>query len=137
MAKRVDVQKREEWQRRLERFEGSGRTISQFCSKESIPPHQFYYWAKRLRNQSSRSRNASLRETVKKNTPRPAQRREDEGAWARPAERMVHFHWNSKLQVAIPADCLDAIRCVLDCANHMEESYGSSPAGAFRQVIMG
>jgi hypothetical protein len=53
------------------------------------------------------------------------------------AERMVRFHLNSKLQIAIPADCLEAIRYMLDYATQLEEPQGSSPGHAFRQVIIG
>lgn len=135
MAQRVDRQKREEWQRRLERFAGSGRTIAQFCLRENIPPHRFYYWARQLRSKSSGRRHASWQKPAEKDSPVRAHGPVD--AWEGAAERMVRFHWNSKLQVAIPADCLDAIRYVLDYATQLEEPRGASPARAFRQVIIG
>lgn len=138
MAKRVDAQKRAEWQQRLERFEGSGRTIAQFCLRENIPPHRFYYWARRLRRNSSGRQHASLPEPAKKDSRAPVHARVDDGdAREGSPERMVRFHWNSKVQVAIPADCLDAIRYVLEYATQLEESRGSSLASSFRQVIIG
>ena len=137
MAKRIDAQKRAEWHRRLERFEESGRTIAQFCLHENIPPHRFYYWARRLRSKSSRRQHSSLAESAKKDSRAQVHPQVDGDAWEGSSERMVRFHWNSKLQVAIPADCLDTIRCVLDYATHVEGLEGSTPASTFRQVIIG
>ena len=49
MAKRFDGVKREEWRKRLGRFDGSGLTVSEFCRREDISQASFYYWAKRIR----------------------------------------------------------------------------------------
>lgn len=49
MAKRFDVVKREEWRRRLGKFDGSGLTVAEFCRREQVSEASFYYWAKRIR----------------------------------------------------------------------------------------
>ena len=37
-----------EWSKRLDRFQISGMTLSQFCKQENVSPHSFYYWKKQL-----------------------------------------------------------------------------------------
>ena len=53
-------------------------------------------------------------------------------------EPMVRFTLNAQLQVSVPANCLDAIRCVLEYARH--ETGGSHSdlptTQAFRRVIV-
>ena len=46
---------------------------------------------------------------------------------------MIHFSWGSKVRVSIPANCLDAIRCVLQ---HATSEVQHEPGGAFRQVVV-
>ena len=49
MAKRLDGVKRDEWRKRLEKFDGSGLTVAEFCRREHVSEASFYYWAKRIR----------------------------------------------------------------------------------------
>lgn len=49
MTKRVDGVKREEWRKRLGKFERSGLTVAEFCRREHVSQAGFYYWAKRIR----------------------------------------------------------------------------------------
>jgi hypothetical protein len=153
MTRLADAEKREEWQKRLKRFEASGLTIAQFCLDENVAPHRFYYWSKRLRRQPDRQqRSTSTRtrrgkpqdRTVRSKCSRAALTASDGRASSTPGdpscgESMVHFTWDSKLRVSIPAHCLDAIRCVLQCASHANDGSKdvASPASAFRQVIVG
>ena len=48
MTKRVDGVKREEWRKRLGKFERSGLTVAEFCRREHVSQASFYYWAKRI-----------------------------------------------------------------------------------------
>lgn len=49
MAKRFDSVKREEWLKRLGKFDGSGLTVAEFCRREHVSQASFFYWAKRIR----------------------------------------------------------------------------------------
>lgn len=115
---KLDTRKRAEWQERLARFQASGLTVAQFCRNEKIGTHTFYYWDKRLGGRS-RARAAGKSHGVAR----------DRHEVAPP---MVHFMWGSKVQISIPADCVDVIRCVLD---HASRDLGE-PASAFRQVVV-
>lgn len=141
MPKASDAVKREQWRSRLDRFEAGDRSIAQFCREEGVGTHTFYYWRKQLARKSRPSRTArtnsrsSLRGAVeaaametKATNPDPV----STGA------SVIHFTWDSRLSFSIPADCLDAIRCVLEYANQTQAaSRDVGPgASAFRQVIV-
>ena len=49
MAKRFDGVKREEWRKRLVKYDGAGVTVAEFCRREQVSEARFYYWAKRIR----------------------------------------------------------------------------------------
>ena len=148
MSKPRDAAKREEWLRRLDRFESMELSISRFCRGEGVATHTFHYWRKQLgrksrRNGRSRNGNGGSSLRLKQCAAVESAASESKTAKAKAeaassSKSVVHFTWDSRLSVSVPADCLDAIRCVLEYASH-ERSAGSqdaSPAvSAFRQVI--
>jgi len=46
---------------------------------------------------------------------------------------LVRFHWNAAVEVSVPANCLDAIRCLAECLRHTQVE-GSD---AFQEVVVG
>lgn len=151
MARRMDVQKHQQWRERLERFESRSVSVAQFCRDEGVTQHVFYYWAKRLRgsaNQrgngmahSTRSPASKTNELARSTKRRPTQTAAEDQRGANPSDSLdaiVHFTWESGLQVSVPADCLQAIRCVLEFTPHERRTTTSDPAttSAFRQVIV-
>ena len=59
MTRRLDVEKRREWEKRFERFRASGSTVARFCASESVSEHTFYYWAKRIGRRSAAARSTT------------------------------------------------------------------------------
>lgn len=116
---RPNTRKWAEWQDRLSRYQTSGLSVAQFCRNEGVGPHTFYYWDKRV------GRKSNDQARVGKSGDR-----------ARGASEascpLVHFRWGSKVQISIPANCVDAIRCVLEQAADLLDE----PAAAFRQVVV-
>jgi hypothetical protein len=49
MARRFDGAKRDDWRRRLTKFDSSGLTVVEFCRRERVSQASFYYWSKRVR----------------------------------------------------------------------------------------
>lgn len=45
---------------------------------------------------------------------------------------MVHFNFHQGACLSIPADCLETIRCVVQCV----EQACDSPGAAFREVLL-
>jgi hypothetical protein len=116
MVSRQDVEKRRAWEVRFERFRASGLSVARFCEQERVSVHTFYYWAKRVGPNSAR-RSASAAGNLPRSRPsvKPAA---TTGKIANAA--LVRFSWNSGVEVSVPADCLSAIRCLVECLQHTE-----------------
>jgi len=129
MTSRRDVQKRQVWEARLGRFRASGLTVARFCEQERVPVHAFYYWSRRVGATPQRpaARHAGRKPGGLLTVPRQAGR---DGT--RPAE-VVRFVWNAAtVEVSVPADCLEAIRCLAECLPDARWKQ----AGAFREVVV-
>ena len=128
---RLDARKRAEWQKRLDEFEASGLTVAHFCRRTNVGPHTFYYWKKRLHPTSTQGRR------------RAAQHRGGTGSDEVPAtankmhrsDALVHFAWGPTLRISVPADCMGAIRCVLECTSRAGH-HARDVAGPFQEVIL-
>lgn len=48
MTEADQIQRREEWRRRIADFQASGQSGAAWCAAQGIKPHLLYYWAKRL-----------------------------------------------------------------------------------------
>ena len=120
MASRLDAQKRRVWEGRLRRYQASGLTVTRFCEQERVSVHTFYYWAKRIGSISGK-RSSKHMSTATENS---------NTAW-------VHFRWNAAMDVLVPADCLDAIRCLAECFRHAPiERDTVEHADAFQEVVV-
>ena len=120
MTKGVDQEKRRAWVAKLERFRASGLTIAKFCEEEKVSVQTFHYWARRIRVPQSTAARAEPH-----GAPAPACK--NIGAASR-----VHFLFGGGVEVSIPADCLEAIRCLAQCVQQ------AMPAGpvSFHQVLL-
>lgn len=99
--------KRREWQARVERHASSGLSVAKFCAKEQIAEKRFYYWMKRLKSVPHVSPNT--RPQSPKTPPRMPATDGNEQAAA------VRFCWKAGPEIWVPADCLEAIRCLAEC----------------------
>ena len=120
MTRRLDVQKRRQWEQRLERHRASGLTVGRFCADERVSVNTFYYWAKRVGSPAASRLNRS-----------GGARRRQEGlsavrqaAASEPATTanaaVVRFRLNAAVEVSVPADCLEVIRCLANCVQHSQ-----------------
>jgi len=91
-----------------------------------VPTNRFYYWEKRLRTAST---TASLR-ADRAIPPRHASATIPAGS--NPREPVVRFRWKTGTEVRVPADCLDAIRCLAECLARKTEYLGE----AFQEVVV-
>ena len=129
-------------QQRLKRHRMSGLTIPQFCQQEKVTASAFYYWNRKLRSRgqapeagsSSRARRSGS-SPVRSTKPSHGTRSEVE---SKPRDQQVQFRWDTGLHVSLPADCLDAIRCLLDWSRdgleRPDETSGQSRP--FHQVLV-
>jgi hypothetical protein len=113
MRSRQDVQKRRVWAERLRRHRSSGLTVARFCASEGVSVHTFFYWSKRIAAGSSSRSDATDRRRE------PAGHSYLAAGTAPPA--LVRFHFNTAVEVSVPADCLDAIRCLASCLQNSRD----------------
>lgn len=128
MGKRQDDQKRAAWEQRLARFRVRGGTIAKFCRDEDVSVRMFQYWARRIRvtgsQPVSRTRTAPTR---------PAHEKTDTVTRATDGRACIRVRLGSQAQFSIPADALDALRCVLCWLRDAKATGGQDP---FQQVIV-
>lgn len=54
----MSSKKARQWDQNIANQKASGLTIQQWCVKNDILPHQFYYWKSKLRSPTEMTRNA-------------------------------------------------------------------------------
>lgn len=127
--KRRDAAKRQEWELRLARFEADHRTVAQFCRDEQVSVAGFYYWRRqclgvdKIPGDGDRSAARAPHQPANQ-TPR--------GATEGPLSASVQFQFANGALVSVPAQCLDALRCLVECVRR-EDPIRS---GGFQQVVV-
>jgi hypothetical protein len=132
MTRRLDVQKRREWEERFERYRSGGLTVGRFCTNERVSVNTFYYWARRVGSQLVRPRTDQADEAPAGRPPRVRQATALNLATAANAA-VVRFRLSAAVEVSVPANCLEAIRCLVHCAQHSPAERGY----AFHEVVVG
>jgi hypothetical protein len=131
MPSRQDVQKRRAWEARLERFRASGLTVARFCAQERVSANTFYYWARRVGSAPT-----SVTTSLSKRGTTAGRGRQSLAHPAAPTRSshaaLVRFHWNAAVEVSVPADCLDAIRCLAECLQHAQRERSD----AFQELVV-
>jgi hypothetical protein len=104
-------------------------TVSRFCEQERVSVHTFYYWAKRVGSTSVRT---PAKGPVKASQGGPQFVKHAPTAGGISNTALVRFHWNAAVEVSVPADCLDAIRCLAECLQHARVDRSD----AFQEVVV-
>jgi hypothetical protein len=129
MTRRLDVQKRRQWEQRLGRHRASGLTVGRFCADENVSINTFYYWAKRLGGPSRKPRIALAEKASEGRRPPVRQTTAPD----LPANAgVVRFRLNAAVEVSVPADCLEVIRCLANCVQHSQLERNA----AFHEVVV-
>ena len=132
MTRILDIQKRQEWKQRLERYRAGGLTVGRCCANERVSVNTFYYWSKRVGSRPSRSRTDQPDKVSAGRPPRVRQAAPLDLATAT-NEAVVRFRWSSAVEVSVPANCLEVIRCLVHCVQHAPAERGA----AFQEVVVG
>ena len=113
MMRRLDGQKLHLWKERFKRFRSSGLTVGEFCSNERVSANTFYYWKKRVDGGPATVRVAQ-REQAFQRLVEPGRR----ASSVAPSNALVQFRFHAA-EISVPANCLDVIRCLTLCAQHV------------------
>lgn len=132
MTRILDIQKRREWEQRFERYRAGGLTVGRFCANERVSVNTFYYWAKRIGSRPSRSRTDQPDKTSEGVPQRVRQAAPLDLATAT-NEAVVRFRLSSAVEVSVPANCLEVIRCLALCVQPAPAERGT----AFQEVVVG
>jgi hypothetical protein len=134
MAQRIDSKKLAIWTERLKRFRESGVSLTRFCASEAITLSAFSYWSKRLAEYATK-------QSVATPTKRPVdqvaggQNNQKQSSVDCPAKQsLFSVRIDDSIQIEIPADQLDAIRCMMQC---IQEIRRPEPESRFHRVVVG
>lgn len=120
MATIRDQRKYSEWQKRMAQFRRSGLSIGKFCKREGVAVHSFHYWAKRCKAAAVGAIGSGREDAKSSSSPE-----------SDTAKQVVRVDLDGNVSVLVPADRLDVIRCVLECAKP-----GGEQKSAFKQVVV-
>ncbi len=126
MVQAGNIQKQRTWKARLARHRRSGLSVTRFCEQERVSTHSFYYWAKRFRATAAESRSSGSLAAPSRSVLAVATTSRD------PQGAVVRFRLKTGIEISVPADCLEAVRCLAKC---LAEGYGRH-AGAFQEVVV-
>jgi hypothetical protein len=127
MVNRQDVEKQRAWGVRFKRFRASGVSVARFCKQEQVSVNKFYYWAKRVGSDSAGPATSEADKVSRRPSVKAAAK--TSGATN---SALVRFSWNTGVEVSVPADCLDAIRCLAESLQHT----GAEHADAFHELVV-
>jgi hypothetical protein len=130
MTRRFDVEKRRKWEERFLQFRASGLTVARFCANESVSVNTFYYWSKRMGRRSTTARSTEREGASGGSRDSELRRRVLAAATNSP---LVHFRLNAGVEVSVPANCLDVIRCLVDRAQPSR----AERSDAFHEIVVG
>ena len=102
-------------------------------ASQRVSVNMFYYWAKRLRADSTiavaRTPSSPRRQAVELGHERTRHIHAVAGT-ARSA--LVRFRFHKAVEISVPADCLEAIRCLAQCVQQARVE----SARAFQEVVV-
>ena len=121
------------WAQQVSRQQASGLTVREFCQRENIQVHHFYYGRKRLApTPGSAARPVTLlvdrgasSQSVSQSTV--SQHNDDQ---------CVVIQLGAHATVRIPAQLHSTIEAVLKMAHRMSEPESASPASGFHSVVV-
>lgn len=114
MSRRPDSEKARAWRQRLQRFERSSFTITDFCSAEDVSEATFHYWRRRLAKQSP------TRAPVIGSQGHGQAQRHVGFMPVRVSLSTVDIHLPNGTRVSIPSTETSALRVVIEAALHSE-----------------
>jgi len=62
MTKAEQLVRQEEWRQKIAAYQASGQSVTDWCATQGIGKKMFYYWTKKLRQQSEGNSSASTSE---------------------------------------------------------------------------
>jgi hypothetical protein len=132
MKRGFDIHKRREWEERFARHRTGGLTVADFCAKERVSVNTFYYWAKRVGSQLGGARTARTGKAAE-GMPKRLRQASAVAHAAAASAGVVRFRLSAAVEVSVPANCLEAIRCLVQS---IQRASAERPE-VFQEVVVG
>ena len=118
------------WRRRMERFEASSATVTEFCRREEVSAAAFYQWRRRLAQERVL---ATAEECGKAARPLAPQRQRAYGRstgfveLTLPAAAVVEVELPNGVRVRVSADQEAALGAIIRAAGEIVAGHGNAP----------
>jgi transposase-like protein len=117
------------WAEHFTKQQASGLTLCEYCRREGIEVHQFYYWRKRAMNAAS----AVPLEKV--------ERQSISGSEAASVSRLdgqqtIVIQMHDRTSIHVPSHMLETLESVLKMVQRLSDQGVPSAIGAFRSVAV-
>jgi transposase-like protein len=123
MAKGLNGAKRDEWRRRLAKFDSSGLTVVDFCRREQVSQASFYYWSKRVQESDRRATHGLPRVDVG-----TASTRNEEGS------DCVEVFVDNSIRVRMPAGDPAAVAALVNQLRRAQRADASATTSRFQRI---
>ena len=123
MARGIDGAKRNEWCKRLAKFEVSGLTVTAFCRRERVSQASFYYWAKRVRQTGD-----GVATQCTQQESRPEMTRDSV------PNDLFEVVVDDSIRVRMPAGRLDVLAAFIKLLQASSPDAGSMASGRFQRI---
>lgn len=133
MKRRLNSKKLGLWNQRLIRFRESGLSIARFCAIEAVSVSSFSYWSKRLADQTVKEQVTPLASRVTEMAIKLPSVNDHGQVDHTAGQAMFSVRIRENIHIAVPADCLETIRCVIQCIHDLQKS---APEDRFHRVVV-
>lgn len=122
------------WADHISRHQSSGLTLIEYCRRERINIHQFYYWRKRAMSAVTSTQVAAP-------APSSGVSRELTGVQSASATPLENRHTvvvqvNDRTSIHVPVHMLETLEAVLKMVQRLNDQVASVDIGAFRSVVV-
>jgi transposase-like protein len=119
MGRGIDAALHEAWRRRMERFEASAATVTEFCDREEVSAGSFFRWRRRLRLEAAEKEVADSPLTARRRAVRAYERSAGFVELTLPAVAVVELTLPNGVRVCVPADQKAALEAVIRAAGEV------------------
>ncbi len=116
MGRGIDAALHEAWRRRMERFEASAATVTEFCNREEVSAASFFRWRTRLRLEAAEKEAADSPLATQRRAARAYGRSAGFVELTLPAAAVVELDLPNGVCVRVPADQGAALEAVIRAA---------------------
>jgi hypothetical protein len=117
------------WAEHFKRQQASGLKLREYCRRESIEVHQFYYWRKRAMAAAP----AVEQETAERH---PIIGSQTSSTSQLDGQQTIVIRMSDRTSIHVPGHMLETLEAVLKMVQRLSDQDTDSAIGAFRPVVV-